>query len=153
MSNKNRSHLGLPEVPTEFGFDSESSIVSVSDGYLSGAQRRRILAEAVRQKLAVDAVAAKSHYGLIKISEIDQNVVDKFFEIAHHNMNIKQRPQGMDCQPYMDEFIHYMNQVAAQHMSGVSKVSAKIIANEIARSPYPPADEEPKGLLKRIFGG
>ena len=94
MANKNINLLGLPEVLPGSSLDSDVSMIHVNDSYLSNTDKRRMFAEALRHKIAIDAIDAKTHYAIDKIREVDQYAAVKFNEAAYYITTERHKAQG-----------------------------------------------------------
>lgn len=152
MKNRNDSVLDLPQLKPDYGFDANDIPVQYRDSSMMVSDRRRMIAQSQKQLMAIEAVKAKSFYGLKKISEMDQYAQDVFKDTADYIVKSRNRAHGTGSQEYIEEFSHYLIQMSAQHMLGALKISSTAVAYEIARSPYPPEITKQKGFWARVFG-
>ena len=144
--------LGLPEVTSDLSLETQGSMAALNSGNFHTRDRWLMLDQAYRQRMGMTATAIKAHYGMRKIAEVGQHALSVFDETVDRNMELKRRAYGTDRQHYIDEFVHHMNQVLAQQISGAEKVCAAVIAEIITESPYP-EPEEPKSFFGRLLGG
>jgi hypothetical protein len=150
MSKESENLLGLPEVIIDTGVDTSGTVIAINDGYLPSIYKRQMFAEAVKQKMAIDATRFKALYGTEKIVEINKHAVTEFDKTAEFVSRVKKHAQGKEHQQYTSEFCHYMTQKVAQEIIGVANVGGTIILQVVSQTPYP-EPEEPRGFLSRLF--
>lgn len=155
MVKKNENILSLPADTSDFIFGPSDVLVPQNESSGVYTDKRKIQSEGYRQRVATDAISLKSKYVFDRVREIDQHANTNFISLVEHVVQNKEQKENTNCQPYIDEWSHRLIQVGAQQFLGIIKIASTAIAQEVARSPYPPIpdpDHEKPGFLQRLLG-
>ena len=155
MVKKNESILSLPAMTSDYILGPSDVLVPDNESSSVYIDKRKIHAEGYRQRVATDAITHKSKYALDRAQEIDQHAHTNFISLVEYVIQNKEQKENTNCQPYIDEWSHRLIQVGAQQLYGIIKIASTAIAQELARSPYPPVpdpDLEKPSFLQRLLG-
>lgn len=154
MVKKNESILSLPAMTSDYLSGHSDVLVPTNETYGVNADRNIVLAESYRQRVAIESIQVKTICAMDQVQEIDQHADTNFIGLVEFVLQNKESKENTSCQPYIDEWSQRLIQVSAQQFLGTIKIATTAIAQEVARSPYPPIPEpeERKGFLERLFG-
>lgn len=159
MAKKETGLLGLAPV----GQSGDGMVIYGAAAVSSAATQaeQRISLEAQRQLHVIQNQRVKAQAAAHEIAEIHQQSAKEFQETLSHHAALKEAAKGKEYQALLEEFTQRSTQLAAQHLFGITEVSARNIGMETARPLYR-EDERPvlqvtpapprKGLLQRLLG-
>lgn len=149
---KQESALGLPTLSPPTIFATGSSLGLFNDGDALTRQEEQIIERLHEQELVMDAIHAKTIFGIDKMNEVKCYGAADFLYTAQSIDEIKREAQGTSYQASIDEFSDYVTKLAGRHTLGAIEVSANLIAQEIQRSLYLPPPPLPVVPRKRGLG-
>jgi len=141
--------LGLPplDLNSGFGFD---PLQSNPENRLSRGEIKEINLDTLKRRVVIDAVAGNSEHAIRRAMEMDQRAFGYYYAGAQAIFAMNEEAQGKSYEKICDAMSLRIAQTMARHTLGYLDAGALRIAYEVNRLPSP--DEEPKGLLKQIFG-
>lgn len=153
MSNKNEDLLALGPIE-------EFAITSAGDLVLNGRAFTRndlakIVKEAEKQNAAIKAIYVKTHHGLIKMAEIDQEGYVIFYDTADYILGKRDRARrGTELWNKVEAFADRSIVESANATLQAQRIGKTGILKVIHETPYPPESEhkEPLSLWERVFG-
>lgn len=149
MSTNESDILGLPPFVSENGFGAELSQLALSE---TGRNRNGISAinqEAFKQQVVIDAISAKTRYGMHRFTEMNQSAANEFNATAYSINTYNQAARGTPYEAYLNAFTDRLMKMSAKHLFGVLEIGAASIAKEVLRSTKP---NEPIGFLQKLLG-
>jgi hypothetical protein len=156
MVKKNENFLSLPAMTSDYLFGHADIMAPSNETSGMNTDRRKVMAESNLQRVAMDSIRVKTICAMDQVQEINQHADTNFISFVEYVIQNKEKNENTNCQPYIDEWTQRLIQVGAQQYLGTIKIATTAIAQEVARSPYPPIieiePEKSKGLLQRILG-
>jgi hypothetical protein len=156
MARQDETALGLVPLTSPPSLRTAGIQEALGVGHAVTKRELQIADQWHEQTLVIDADASKSIFGIEKLTEIQQHAACGFVETAAYIDRHRREAQGTAYQAPVDEFSHYLMQVAARQILAAVEVSGAGIGAEINRSLYPPPEPVPppkRGWLQRLLGG
>lgn len=158
MTKKETNQLGLAPL-------AQSGNGVIIYGAVAGISRppteteQRIGQETQKHLQVIHNQRLKAEAAAHEISQMHQQSAQEFLEMATHLSALKETARGNDYQALVEEFNQRSAQLAAQHLFGITEVTARNIGMETARPLY--REEEPivvravekPGFFRRLLGG
>jgi len=152
MTKKEESILGLAPLNQASNFGDNGHMLALESMRPANRDEQWILDEHHKQTFIMEGSKAKTVYAMKLISEIHKEGVTTFDEATSYILTIMDEQRTKEHQAYVDEFCTRGIQMMGRHLLATMEVGATNIGLEVHRSLYPPAPQEPPGILKRIFG-
>lgn len=153
MAKKDQSVLGLGPLP-----QTANGVII----YTAGAARppteteQRIELETQKQLQVIRNQRQQTEVAVHEVAQIHQQSAQEFLDTAAYLSALKETAKGTDYQAQFEEFSQRTAQMLAQHLFGISEVSARNIGMETARPLYHEDEpivvkvEEKRGFLRGL---
>jgi len=157
MAKRETSQLGLTPLP-----QSNNGVVIYGAGSSLGQApsqaEQKIGAEAQRQLEIIRHQRVKAEAAAHEIAQAHQQSAKEFSDTLGYLAALNEEAKGKSYQNLLEEFNQRNIQLTAQHLFGVTEVSARNIGMETARPLYWEEEKivvkmvEKPGLLRRLIG-
>lgn len=119
-------------------------------------EEQRTVDEFRSQMRVIEAINAKTSFGMAKIAELHEHAAVEFDDTVGYILRIKDQPRGKEHQLYINEFTSHQVNALARHLMGAVEVGATAIGAEIHRplyfAPEPPPPPKRRSLREALWG-
>ena len=143
MAKRNQSKLGIATASRDFGFGVPGTLIATGGDSVHNAERQDMQRLLDKRLVAEEYLQLTTRFGMDCMASITQHAGARFVETSEVLMQLKQEVESPDCQPYVDEFTHHLQQIHAQQLLGAVNLGGTAIAREMVQSPYPPPPPPP----------
>ena len=142
--------LSIPQITPDFGFGSSTSNIPLDPGDSESSNQRNIATTTNQQMANMEAYAKKTIHAMAKMTDINNNATEQFYEIIENITDFKSKSRGKEHEATMEQFGDAMTKVAGQQMLGTVKIGSAAIAGEVSRQPY--TSYVKKNFLEKLLG-
>lgn len=143
MTKKQKeSSTALQLAPSRL-MSSRTTALSKAEKKMVALERKRMLGIAIQTRLACAANSG--------MSQIEMEMIEEFAQVALHHADIEAATEGTLYHSHVQKFIRESLQLTAQAFQTIADVSGAGITDIIAGPVL--IEDEPEGLLARLFGG